>query len=185
SQEGMIWLFSHDDVWLGIVSTGGNVSIQADSDGNGQGGVLDNLLGEAEDEDPLNPDLVNVTAGNLVVRASSGIGAGTGILGELEDIDVWVTGALNAFNASHGHIQFFAVDDANIGQIWDLSESFAVVVEATAAITDATIGAPDAPDGILNVIAGAAVLRATSGIGGDLHADLDTRIVVLWAVNTH
>ncbi len=119
----------------------------------------------------------NIIANSIILQAANGIGNGTGVFNEAQDIDInGVT--LSAHNTTAGAIQILDVDDIAITQITNLARI--VILDAGGSITDGTPG----DDSLVNITAGMAGLRATTDIGdgvaGDLN-DIDTTVGTLAA----
>ncbi len=135
--------------------------------------IVDNRAGEGLGSE-------NIIADTIRLQATNGIGFGTGLFDEMQDIDI-NGNTLQAVNTLANAIQIFEVDDIAVEVVDNAARR--VVLEALGAITD---GTPSPTEGA-NFIAGLLGLRAGTGIGSGLKnqdTDIDTNVATIAAETT-
>lgn len=174
SVSGVVTIEASGSVNLATVNTSGDVTVSADDDDFGladnSGAITDSRTsGEGA-------GFTNIVGATVNLFAASGIGNGTGVLGETADIDINATN-LNATNLTSGAIQVFEVDSVALGLVDNGVRN--VVIEAGAAITDLDAGVAN------DITAGTIHLRAVTGIGGTgVNAAVETTAPTVNATNT-
>ena len=119
---GNVTYTATNEVFLTQIDAGtGNITITADSNGAADfADALTTAQGAIRDNTVLSGDnFVNLIGSNADLDAANGIGAGlagTGIVGNLEDIDTGLVN-LDAFNDVDGHINIEDIADLNLADV--------------------------------------------------------------------
>jgi autotransporter-associated beta strand protein len=145
--NGTITYSAAINVLLSRLVSGGAVEVTATN-----GAIFDNTLGDAGND--------NIQGDMVTLSAATGIGAGTGDLNELVDINVNAN-LLQMINTTSGTIQVRESNDTALGNISNGNRR--IVLDAVGAITDGNAGT-------LNVTAGDLLIRANAGIGSSGNA---------------
>jgi hypothetical protein len=174
SVSGVVNIEATGSVNLASVTTAGDVNVSADDNDFGladnTGAITDNRTsGEGT-------GFTNIVGATVNLFAASGIGNGSGVLGETADIDINATN-LNATNLTSNAIQVFEIDSVALGVVDNATR--VVVIEAGASITDQDNSTGN------DITAGTIHLRAVTGIGGTgINAALETTAATVNAINT-
>jgi len=152
--SGTIAYTAYSDVALSTLSSGGTVSVTADSGSNGTGTITDNLGTEA----------ANIAGTTATLRAATGIGTSS------QDIDTTVT-SLAATNSTTGDIYVQETDGLIVGGTGAVTQagngSINIDVDAGGLTIDSVVTAHGSGTVTLNADAGTvdinAVVSSTSG----------------------